>query len=98
MDRGGPHQNEDAMEEMDVMSKGVKGLWDDDEQERIRKLADQRRQATAMSQGNCRACDHSRKKREGNAEYPKIYKGKSFFFCSRMEGACPANANAIEPE
>ena len=79
------------MEDMDIMSKGVKGLWDEDEHARITALSNKRRQEAAMLAGNCKACEHSRKKREGNSDVPKIDKAKGYYFCFHPAGVCAAN-------
>ena len=78
-------------EEVDVMSKGVKGLWDESEHERIKALSDKRRQEEAEAKGNCKACDYAKKKKDGNPDAVKIEKGRGYFFCHRP--VCPCEAN-----
>jgi hypothetical protein len=73
------------------MSKGVKGLWDESEHERIKSLSDKRGHDDAMAKGNCKACDHARKKKDGNPDAAKIEKGRGYFFCHRQGGPCEAN-------
>lgn len=78
-------------EEVDVMSKGVKGLWDESEHERVKALSEKRRAEESITKGNCKSCDHGRKKKDGNPDAVKIYKGRGYFFCFRPGGVCDAN-------